>query len=132
MTVRDCIGFVDDVKPNAFPAYAKLKWLGEIEGKIASEIFLMAPAELIRFRYTAEMQDYELLLDPPFDDIYIAYLTAKADSKNGEFNRLSTSAQAFNRKWNELSAYIANLYAPANGYRFAGMEYGAPIAQLLT
>lgn len=118
MTVSECIQFVDEVKPNAFPADAKIAWLGQIEGKIASEIFLMAPAELKRFHFrsTLEDGDKELLVDPPYDDIYSAYLTAKVDSKNGEFNRLSTAAQAFNRLWDEFSAYIANLYDPAAGY----------------
>lgn len=118
MTVSECIQFVDAVKPNAFPVEAKLAWVSQIEGKIASEIFLMAPAELHRFRFTTILADgdKELLVDPPYDDIYSAYLTAKVDSKNGEFNRLSTAAQAFNRLWDEFSAFIANLYDPAAGY----------------
>ena len=122
MTVEECIRFVDAVKPNAFPTEAKIAWLSQIDGKIASEIFLMAPAELKQFHYETIMDDgdKELLVDPPYDDIYSAYLTAKVDSKNGEFNRLSTAAQAFNRLWDELSAYIGNLYNPAAGY------YGEP------
>lgn len=118
MTVSECIQFVDAVKPNAFPAEAKIAWLSQIDGKIASEIFLMAPAELAKFHYQTIMDDgdKQLLVDPPYDDIYSAYLTAKVDSKNGEFNRLSTAAQAFNRLWDEFSAYIANLYDPAAGY----------------
>lgn len=131
MTVKECIDFVNDVKPHAFAPYTLLKWLSEIEGRIASEIFLMAPAELAQFRYTSDTQTHALLLDPPWDDIYIAYLTAKVDSKNGEFNRLSTAAQSFNRKWNELSAYMGNLYDPANGYYFPRLEEGVPIRQLL-
>ena len=121
MTARECIEFVDGVKPNAFSPNTKLVWLGQLEGKIASEIFLMAPAELKQFSYRASADQYkELLVDPPYDDIYVAYLTAKVDSKNGEFNRLSTAAQSFNRLWNEFSAYIANTYNPAAGY------YGEP------
>lgn len=122
MTVEECIRFVDAVKPNAFPTEAKIAWLSQIDGKIASEIFLMAPAELAKFHYQTIMDDgdKQLLVDPPYDDIYSAYLTAKVDSKNGEFNRLSTAAQAFNRLWDELSAYIGNLYNPAAGY------YGEP------
>ena len=118
MTVSECIQYVDEVKPNAFPTEAKIAWVGQIEGRIASEIFLMAPAELAQFRFRTVMTDgdKELLLDPPYDDIYSAYLTAKVDSKNGEFNRMSTAAQAFNRLWNEFSAYIGNLYDPAGGY----------------
>lgn len=126
MTVRECIEFVDDVKPNAFTAEAKLAWVSQIEGRIASEIFLLAPAELARFRFTSALADggKELLVNSPYDDIYIAYLTAKVDSKNGEFNRMSTAAQSFNRLWDEFSAYIGNLYDPAAGY------YGEPGSDL--
>ena len=118
MTVEQCINFVDEVKPNAFPTEAKLAWLTQIEGRIANEIFLMAPAELrqFHFQYANIDGDKELLVDPPYDDIYVAYLTAKVDSKNGEFNRMSTAAQSFNRLWDEFSAYIANQYDPAAGY----------------
>ncbi len=118
MTVKECIQYVDEIKPNAFPAERKIEWVSQIEGRIASEIFLMAPAELKQFVYRTAMDDgdKELLVDPPHDDIYTAYLTAKVDAKNGEFNRLSTAAQAFNRLWIEFSAYIGNLYDPAAGY----------------
>lgn len=118
MTVLECISHVDAVKPNAFPNNAKVEWLGQLEGRIASEIFLMAPAELEQFHYTTVQKDggKKLLVDPPYDDMYNAYLTAKVDSKNGEYNKLSTAAQAFNRLWDEFSAYIANLYDPAAGY----------------
>lgn len=116
MTVSQCIKRVDAIKPNAFPENAKIKWVSEIEGKIAAEIFLMAPAELKQFRYTSKTKSRELLVDPPYDDIYIAFLTAKVDSKNGEYNKMSTAAQAFNRRWNEFAAYIGNLYNPAAGY----------------
>ena len=116
MTVTECIQYVDEIKPNAFPEAAKLRWLSQLEGKIASEIFLMAPAELQQFRYGTEEKNHTLLVDSPYDDLYIAFLTAKVDSKNGEFNKLSTAAQAYNRLWDELNAYIANLYNPAAGY----------------
>ncbi len=119
MTVYECVSSVDTVKPNAFPMNTKIRWLGQLEGRIAAEIFLMAPAELKQFRFTSAAKDgsKELLIDAPYDDIYSAYLTAKVDSKNGEFNKLSTAAQAFNRLWDEFSAYIGNLYDPAGGYR---------------
>ena len=118
MTVYECVSYVNAAKPNAFPDNAKIVWLGQLEGRIASEIFLMAPAELEKFNYKNRTRDgsKKLLVDPPYDDIYTAYLTAKVDSKNGEFNKLSTAAQAFNRLWDEFSAYIANLYDPAAGY----------------
>ena len=118
MTVQQCIEFVDEIRPNAFSVEAKMAWLSQVEGKIASEIFLMAPAELWQFQYKTALEDgdKELLVDPPYDDIYVAFLTAKVDSKNGEFNRLSTAAQSFNRLWNEFAAFIGNRYDPGAGY----------------
>ena len=119
MTVLECISHVDKIKPNAFPTGAKIRWLGQLEGRIAGEIFLMAPAELRQFRYESAQKDgdKQMLLDPPFDDLYNAFLTAKVDSKNGEYNKLSTAAQAFNRLWDEFSAYVGNMYDPAGGHR---------------
>lgn len=118
MTVEECVRFVDDTKPNAFPEDVKVIWVGQIEGRIANEIMLLAPAELKRFHFTSMLEDgqKELLVDAPYDDIYTAYLTAKVDSKNGEFNKLSTAAQSFNRIWNEFSAWFAGMYNPAAGY----------------
>lgn len=127
MKVYEAINLVDEVKPNAFPENVKVLWLGQLEGRIASEIFLMAPAELGKFHFSTIAEDgyKELLVDPPYDDIYTAYLTAKVDSKNGEFNKLSTAAQAFNRIWDDFSAFIANTYDPASGYYGEiGSEFG--------
>ncbi len=118
MTVGQCIRFIDAQRPNAFSENAKIAWLSQLEGRIATEIFLMAPAELGQFQYSSNTKSYKLLLDRPWDNLYLAYLTAKVDSKNGEFNRLSTAAQAFNQQWNETAAYFANRYEPGKGYYY--------------
>ena len=125
MTVLECITYVDEVKPNDFTDNTKVRWIGELEGRIAAEIFLMAPAELRRFHFTSISEDgaKELLVDPPYDSIYTAWLTAKVDSKHGEFNKLSTTAQAFNRLWNEFAARFANMFDPAAGYDDVEREY---------
>lgn len=118
MTVQECVEYVNEVKPNAFEEDRIVLWLGQLEGRIAAEIFLMAPCELQRFHFTSMEEDGDkiLLVDPPHDEIYLAYLTAKVDSRNGEYNKQANAAQAFQRCWNEFSAYIANLYNPARGY----------------
>ena len=118
MTVEECVTIVDEVKPNAFEDDTKVRWLGQLEGRIAAEILMLAPCELRAFAFKSmdEDGDKELLVDAPYDDIYTAYLTAKVDSKNGEYNKLATAAQAFNRIWDEFSAMFANLYDPAGGY----------------
>lgn len=40
MTIRECLDYVDEIKPNAFSDATKLVWLNEVEGMVQTEILL--------------------------------------------------------------------------------------------
>ncbi len=88
MKVKDAIAAADAVKPNAFSEETKFQWLRRLEGRLQAEVFLMAPAQIreLDLQYPADM-DRELLVDPPYDDLYPLYLQARIDAKNGEYNK---------------------------------------------
>lgn len=46
MKIKDAIAWADEVKPNAFTERVKFEWLNALEGKIAADLFLLAPAEI--------------------------------------------------------------------------------------
>ena len=71
MKVKDAIAAADAVKPNAFSEETKFQWLRRLEGRLQAEVFLMAPAQIreLDLQYPADM-DRELLVDPPYDDLY--------------------------------------------------------------
>ena len=120
MTVSEVIEFVDTVKPNAFPPAVKIRWLSQLEGRIASEVFLMAPQEMEQFNYAAldeaEAERQILLVNFPYDDIYPAWIKAMVDYENGEYNKYQNTMQQFNERFNSFVAWFANAYEPANRY----------------
>ena len=81
MKVKDAIAAADAVKPNAFSEETKFQWLRRLEGRLQAEVFLMAPAQVreLDLQYPADM-DRELLVDPPYDDLYPLYLQARIDA----------------------------------------------------
>ena len=70
-TLKQCIDEVDAIKPNVFDYETKTRWLNEIEGKVQTEVMLIASEDVLQYSYP-ENHDWELLVDPPYDMIYPA------------------------------------------------------------
>ena len=51
MTVKECIDFVDGIKPNAFTNQQKTVWINECEGMVQTEVFLWAVEQVIAYEY---------------------------------------------------------------------------------
>lgn len=117
MKLREVIELADDLKPNAFSVRAKVFWLDRLEGTYATEIFLMAPAEQAQLRLTQEDMERELLIDPPYDDLYLLWLEAKIDEANGEYNKYENSMRIYNARLGSFLGWFKNAWDPAQGYR---------------
>lgn len=115
MTLSDVIERVDDIKPNAFSAKAKTAWINECEGMVQTEVFLLAPVEIISYNYETD-KNTALLVDPPHDKLYWAYLAAMIDFANGEYNKYQNSVQMFNSYFGEFMRWYAQNYRPADAH----------------
>lgn len=115
MTVSQVIQIVDDIKPNAFTNETKTAWLNEVEGMVQTEVFLFAPVEVIQYDY-AEDKDTVLLVDPPHEKLYQAYLAARVDFANGEYNKYQNTMQMFNSFFGEFMRWYALNYCPADAH----------------
>lgn len=107
---------VDDVKPNAFETATKVKWLDGLEGTLAAEVFLMAPVETAQLRLSADNLEQELLIGPPYDDIYELWLEAQIDRANGEYNKYQNTMQSYNARRAEFVCWFCQNWDPAQGY----------------
>ena len=117
MKIKDAIAWADEVKPNAFTERVKFEWLNALEGKIAADVFLLAPAEVRTLHYVyPEDLETELLVGPPNDDIYTLYLQAKIDEANGEYNKYSNTMQIYNEYYGTFLRWFCGLYDPVQGY----------------
>lgn len=112
-TVSSVITRVDDIKPNAFSNETKTQWLNEVEGMVQTEVFLWASEQIITYDY-ATNADTELLVQPPHDKLYWAYLTAMIDFANGEYSKYQNTMQMFNNSFGEFMRWFANNYRPAD------------------
>lgn len=119
MKVKDAIAYADDVKPNAFGDEVKFRWLTELDGRIAADVFLMAKPELDRLRYVCpDDGEDELLADSPHDGIYPVYLSAMIDFHNGEYEKYQNTMTIFNEMYGNFVRWYARVYAPAQGRRY--------------
>lgn len=117
MKLREAIERVDEIKPNAFSSTVKTDWINALEGRIAADVLLLAPAEVkqLRYAYPAD-QNTELLIDPPHDDIYTLWLAAKIDEANGEYNKYQNTMQIYNEHFGDFVRWFASTWEPAQGY----------------
>lgn len=115
-TIREIIEQVDLHKPNGFPTEGKLRWIAQLDGKIAQNVLLMGVEELRQFNYRyPEDLDKEPLVDFPHDDLYSLWLEAQIDAKNGEWNRYQNTIELYNAAYGNYVEWFANTYKPAEG-----------------
>lgn len=113
MKLSEAIRRADDIKPNAFSTETKTAWLNEVEGMVQTEIFLWASEQIIVYDPAADAEA-ELLVAPPHDKLYPAYLAAMIDYANGEYKKYQNSMQMFNSMYREFMRWFATYYRPAD------------------
>jgi hypothetical protein len=114
MTVQHALATADALRPNAFDKTTKLEWLATLDGTIALEVHLMSEEDAQAFRYKSQGDtNTELLVKYPYDDLYTAFLVAKIDEANGEYERYANSAAMYNERRRAYTRFYAQTYAPA-------------------
>ena len=115
--ICDVIGWVDEVKPNAFPDRVKLEWLNALEGRVMAGVFLLSEAGVAEYsyKYPRDMEA-ELMVKQPHDDMYGLWLCAKVDEANGEYDRYANSSRIFNAHYANFVCWFADVYEPARGH----------------
>lgn len=122
-TIQEIIDRVDENRPNAFSSATKLKWISDLDGKIAADVFLMGIEEIRQLQYKGEEGLLkEPLVSYPHDDIYDLWLEARIDAANGEYNRYQNDMQLYNETFGNFVRWFASVYEPAQ------MPYGSGFA----
>lgn len=115
-TFAEIIERVDQNKPNAFEQLEKLRWLTELNGKIATEVMMMSITGVRNLPKDKEALKCEPLVSFPYEDLYDRYLEAKIDYHNGEFNSYQNSMEAYNAAYSGFVNWFLNAYDPVQGY----------------
>ena len=113
MTIKEAIDAIDAIKPNAFDNATKTRWLQHCEGRVQTEILLHDYVEVLRYSWP-EDKDAELLVEPPYDGIYPAYLAAMIDLANGEYEKYANSMTVYNSELRAFERWFSAKYRPAD------------------
>lgn len=114
MKLKNVISRVDGMKPNAFSNEVKTGWVNELENMVQTEIFLLAPEEMVEYTWE-ENAESELLIRAPYSKLYWIYLAAMIDFTHGEYDKYSQTMQMFNAWLQEYQIWYARTFRPADG-----------------
>lgn len=114
MLVKEMIALVNEVRPNAIPDVLKLRWINEIEGKLASQVFLVRDVE----SYLHESDEEELVLEAPWDGVYEFYLYAMIHNANAEYDRYDNSYAIYNEKLSQYKKWYTTHYPTVGDVTF--------------
>ena len=114
MTLREAIERADALKPNAVPRHEKLRWLSELDGRIAEELIGTHEGARETFLpYTIETDGNTPLLAPfPYDDVYVFWLHARTDLADREIPGYNNGVQLFNARYAEFAAWYNRTHRP--------------------
>lgn len=114
MTIREAIAYIDAVQDNDLEESVKCRWLSECEARIWAGAMLRDPLEYDDYEWQYDA-DRELLMPPPYDEIYTAYLSAKIYLSYHEAQNYQNAMAAFNKLFDQVSIWYAKTYDPAHG-----------------
>lgn len=122
MTVIEAINQADELNGNAYSLEMKVSWLSELDMKIKLLLIDSHENETpdLFFEYDSDVDlDAELLVPPPFDNMYPKWIEAKINFANGEYDRYNASISVFNAEYEMLEKYYHRNHMPkSTGNRF--------------
>lgn len=113
MTIDEVLAEIEEVKPHQYDNSLLIRWLGQLEGKIVTEIINTHEGEPVTFNgFTESDAAEELIVPNEYADLYKYYLYAMIDFANGETDRYTNSMIMFNSAYQEYANYYNRTHMP--------------------
>lgn len=123
MTVQELLARVDMARPGQGETMQKLAWLSELDGRLWADVLSHRSIneQSPSLPYSMDSFGLELMVKPPYDEIYVEYLAAKLDFSAGEYGRYSNGAAQFNATLDAWSCHMARTRAYTSNTRLTGV-----------
>lgn len=121
MTIQEALTQVDALRHNSYTQEEKMEWLSRLDGKIQLLILdAHAGSEQSFHGYDADTSlDTVLLVEKPFEEIYLYWLEAQICYRDGEIADYNGAIAQYNRLYNAvLDAHRKNHMPCCMGRRF--------------
>ena len=120
MKLGDAISRLDELKPNGFSRGQKIYWLSALDAAVKAEIIDSHEGGGERnFSPYDERSadDTPLLVEPPYDEVYLRYLEAQIDYANGEYDRFNNSNTMYAAAYTAFARAYNRQHMPLTGKR---------------
>lgn len=105
MTITACLQAAAGELPVGLPTETTLRWLSELEGRVAVELLGESPEEVTPLT-AATPTDTELSVPHPYDRLYPLYLVAMSDLMMGDVARYANTAALFNEAYRGYGKWL--------------------------
>lgn len=98
MTIGDAIKKTDELQPNSFGQEEKIRWLAQLDRELWREVVMTHEGEedAVEPEYREDTaDDTVLLVEGPYDCMYIHWLQSRIDYALAEYGRFNNSNAAF-------------------------------------
>jgi len=123
MTIKQAIEQVDALKYNTYSMAEKIAWLSQLDWDVKRNILELYEGSKYHgnfYGYDQETDpETQLLVPPPYDQMYLRWLEAQIDYQNGEYERYNASILLFNNAFESFERYHKRHHMPVSvGQRF--------------
>lgn len=117
MTIIEAINRIDDAKPNQYTQSDKVRWLSTLDGIIHDELLATHEGEAGAFAGYDDSTDLstELLVESPYDEIYVRWLEAQIDYTNSEYAKYNNSIAMYNAAYSTFARFYNRTHMPRGG-----------------
>lgn len=106
-TIEEIISRTDAVRDNPFSNEQKISWLALLDGIIYRELISKTADCDVTYAPQVSVHD-TLLVEKPFDEIYVLWLFAQMDLYRGEQTKYNADITAFQDYYDNYSSAYAN------------------------
>ena len=115
MRISEAISKVDALKPNTYTPEDKIDWLSTLDHRVKSQIIdthvCKEPIYFYGYDGIAD-QETELLVPPPYDEMYLRWLEAMIDYHNSDDDRYNNAIMLFNNAYEGYKKHYTRTHMP--------------------
>lgn len=115
MKIQDAISTLDSQKHNAYGRSDKIRWLSTLDSMVKRLIIdTHEGGDQIAFEPYTDDTDLNtvLLVEAPFDEVYLRWMEAQIDYTNGEYTKYNNSIDMFNTAYRAYENYYNRTHMP--------------------
>lgn len=116
MTIIQAINRIDNLKYNTYSTAEKVAWLSTVDAMVQTQVVNANRGKKggsVCYDPDTDL-DTELLVQAPFDEMYLRWMEAQMDYANGELDKYNNAMEMFRAVFDSYSNWYTRTHMPAS------------------